>query len=102
MVWLFERKLNPAHFGGNTLQGIGSGFWFSAVTMTTVGYGDKHPKTTGGRIVSLIWMFTAVILVSLFTATITHAYRTTKDNGGLEDRKIYGTCRTRRGIFKNS
>jgi polar amino acid transport system substrate-binding protein len=39
--------------------------------MTTVGYGDKHPKTTGGRIISLIWMFAAVILVSLFTATIT-------------------------------
>jgi polar amino acid transport system substrate-binding protein len=70
-VWLFERKRNPEHFGGNTIQGIGSGFWFSAVTMATVGYGDKHPKTIGGRIVSLIWMFTAVILVSLFTAAIT-------------------------------
>ena len=70
-VWLFERKRNPDHFGGNTIQGIGSGFWFSAVTMATVGYGDKHPKTIGGRIVSLIWMFTAVIIVSLFTATIT-------------------------------
>ena len=70
-VWLFERKRNPEHFGGNTIKGIGSGFWFSAVTMATVGYGDKHPKTIGGRIVSLIWMFTAVILVSLFTATIT-------------------------------
>jgi len=70
-VWLFERKYNPEHFGGSTVQGIGAGFWFSAVTMATVGYGDKHPKTIGGRIVSLIWMFTAVILVSLFTATIT-------------------------------
>lgn len=70
-VWLFERKHNPEHFGGSTIQGIGAGFWFSAVTMATVGYGDKHPKTFGGRIVSLIWMLTAVILVSLFTATIT-------------------------------
>jgi ABC-type amino acid transport substrate-binding protein len=71
LVWLFERKANSAHFGGNPLKGIGSGVWFSAVTMTTVGYGDLHPKTTGGRAVSLIWMFIAVILVSLFTATIT-------------------------------
>ena len=39
--------------------------------MTTVGYGDKHPKTMGGRIVSLIWMFTGIILFSFFTATIT-------------------------------
>jgi len=71
VVWLFERKQNSDQFGGNTIQGIGSGFWFSAVTMSTVGYGDKHPKTMGGRIVSLIWMFTAIILVSFFTATIT-------------------------------
>jgi len=71
MVWLFERKRNPEQFGGNVIQGIGSGFWFSAVTMTTVGYGDQHPTTVGGRIVSLIWMFTAIILISLFTATIT-------------------------------
>ncbi len=71
MMYLFERKRNPEQFGGNTIQGVGSGFWFSAVTMTTVGYGDKLPKTLGGRIVSLIWMFTAVILVSLFTAMIT-------------------------------
>jgi ABC-type amino acid transport substrate-binding protein len=71
IVWLCERKRNPEQFGGNVIQGIGSGFWFSAVTMTTVGYGDQHPKTIGGRIVSLIWMFTAIIFISLFTATIT-------------------------------
>ncbi len=71
VVWLFERKKNLDHFGGNTLQGIGSGFWFSAVTMTTVGYGDKHPKTVGGRTVSLICIFIGLILISFFTATIT-------------------------------
>jgi polar amino acid transport system substrate-binding protein len=70
-IWRFERKSNPDQFGGTTIEGIASGFWFSAVTMTTVGYGDKHPKTLGGRLVSLFWMFVSVILVSTFTATIT-------------------------------
>jgi polar amino acid transport system substrate-binding protein len=109
MVWLFERKPNSAHFGGNTLQGIGSGFWFSAVTMTTVGYGDKHPKTTGGRIVSLIWMFTAVILVSLFTATITSMLTVKQletSVRGLEDlkRDLVGTMpyTTSESFLKNS
>lgn len=71
IMWFLERKPNPEQFGGTTTQGIASGFWFSAVTMTTVGYGDKHPTTLGGRLVALFWMFISVILVSLFTATIT-------------------------------
>ena len=39
--------------------------------MTTVGYGDKAPKTFGGRVVAIIWMFASIILISSFTATIT-------------------------------
>lgn len=70
-VWALERRRNPEHFGGSTAEGVASGFWFSAVTMTTVGYGDKNPKTLGGRLVALFWMFTSVVLVSVFTATIT-------------------------------
>lgn len=69
LVWFFERKKNHEEFGGS-FKGIMQGFWWSAVTMTTVGYGDKSPKTTGGRIIGLIWMFMAVIIISSFTAGI--------------------------------
>ncbi len=69
LVWIFERKKNKEEFGGG-IKGIMQGFWWSAVTMTTVGYGDKSPRTTGGRIVGLIWMFMAVIIISSFTAGI--------------------------------
>ena len=71
IVWLLERRRNPEQFGGNSVQGIGSGFWWSAVTMTTVGYGDKAPRTFAGRLVGLVWMFAGIILVSSFTAGIT-------------------------------
>jgi len=71
VIWLFERKGNRKDFGGSISRGLWSGFWWSAVTMTTVGYGDKTPKTVGGRVVGLIWMFTAVITISSFTAGIT-------------------------------
>ena len=69
LIWLFERKHNHEEFGGK-MKGIWEGFWWSAVTMTTVGYGDKSPHTIGGRIVSLIWMFTAIMIISGFTASI--------------------------------
>jgi polar amino acid transport system substrate-binding protein len=39
--------------------------------MTTVGYGDKAPKTLGGRLVGLVWMFASIIIISSFTASIT-------------------------------
>ncbi|MBT8407592.1 MAG: transporter substrate-binding domain-containing protein, partial [Deltaproteobacteria bacterium] len=70
-VWLFERSRNRDMFGGGTAKGIGQGIWWAAVTMTTVGYGDKAPKTFGGRMVALVWMLASIILISSFTATIT-------------------------------
>lgn len=73
LVWFFERRRNRDQFGGTLLQGIGSGFWWSAVTMTTVGYGDKSPRTFLGRIVGLIWMFASIILISGMTAAIATA-----------------------------
>lgn len=69
LVWIFERKKNPEQFHPKA-HGLMSGIWWSAVTMTTVGYGDKSPQTFWGRIVALIWMFTAVIILSGFTASI--------------------------------
>lgn len=73
VVWLFERERNPEEFGGSPSRGIGSGFWWSAVTMTTVGYGDKAPVSPGGRIVALLWMFASLIAISTFTAAIASA-----------------------------
>lgn len=69
-AWLFERKKNPDQFGGSAAEGLGAGFWWSAVTMTTVGYGDKAPITLGGRLVALVWMFASIIIISSFTAAI--------------------------------
>ncbi len=73
IVWWFERKRNPKEFGGSAAKGVGSGFWWSAVTMTAVGYGDKVPVTLGGRIAATIWMFASVVIISSFIAAITSA-----------------------------
>ena len=82
LVWLFERHENEEFKG---MQGIGSSFWWSAVTMTTVGYGDKTPRTFGGRTIALIWMFTSLIIVSGIIAMIASVFTVeslqTKING---------------------
>ncbi len=84
VLWLFERRKNPEQFGGSVVRGIGSGLWWAAVTMTTVGYGDKAPSTLGGRIVGLVWMFTAVIIISSFTAAIATSLTVTQLNTGIQ------------------
>jgi len=88
-VWIFERKRNPEQFGAGRGKGLGAGFWWAAVTMTTVGYGDKAPQTVGGRIVALIWMFVSLIIIASFTASIA-ASLTTRELGEslLRDRPI--------------
>lgn len=84
LVWFFERKKNPEEFGEGR-SGIWHGLWWSAVTMTTVGYGDKSPKTVGGRIVGLIWMFAGIMLISGITASITTSLTVNKLAYSSED-----------------
>jgi len=77
-VWIFEARANRDQFGGGPARGLGNGFWWAAVTMTTVGYGDKAPATLGGRVVGLIWMFASIIIISSFTAAIASSLTVTR------------------------
>jgi len=84
LVWLFERRRNSEQFGqGSLLRGIGQGFWMSAVTMTTVGYGDCTPRTPVGRAVAVIWMFASVIIIATFTGAIASALTVKRLEAGL-------------------
>ena len=44
--------------------------WWSVVTITTVGYGDMVPSSTGGRIVATCMMFLGIGFLGMFTANI--------------------------------
>jgi ABC-type amino acid transport substrate-binding protein len=83
LVWLLERRRNAAQFGGRGLRGVGNGLWWSAVTMTTVGYGDKSPVTAGGRMVALVWMFASILLISTFTAAIASTLTVSRMEGHI-------------------
>lgn len=67
--WYFERKANDDQFRPS-YRGIWDGMWWSAVTLTTVGYGDKAPKTRMGKIAALILMFGGLLFISGLTASI--------------------------------
>jgi voltage-gated potassium channel len=49
---------------------IGDGLWWAFSTITAVGYGDKYPVTTLGRIIGVILMTIGITIYSLLTANI--------------------------------
>ena len=73
-IWMLEKEQNPQEFPPTYVHGIDDGIWWAMVTLTTVGYGDKSPKTPGGRIFSMAWMLTGIIICSMFTGWVTSIY----------------------------
>lgn len=97
LIWILERKHNP-EFPEKYIEGIWEAFWWAVVTVVTVGYGDKTPKGVAGRIVATVWMFTGVMLISYFTASVTSALTVERlDNNitTIQDlhHKLVGTVR---------
>ncbi len=81
VIWVVEHPKNSGHFDKDPVSGIGQGFWWAAVTMTTVGYGDKVPITPLGRVIGVIWMFAALILTAVFTAQLASSFTVDRISG---------------------
>ncbi|MDP6934051.1 MAG: transporter substrate-binding domain-containing protein, partial [Myxococcota bacterium] len=83
-VWFFERKREDSDFRPEYVPGVWDGFWWAAVTVTTVGYGDKAPKGNMGRIIGLVWMFISLFIISYFTASVTTSLTLDGLRGGIQ------------------
>jgi len=53
-----------------TITTFGDAVWWAIVTITTVGYGDLTPVTSGGRIVAVFLMISGISLLGTVTATL--------------------------------
>lgn len=73
LFWLAERRGNPEHFPVVGLAGIGNGLWLALVTMTTVGYGDRVPRSGVGRALAGVWMLVSLVIASSLTAFLATA-----------------------------
>jgi len=48
---------------------FGDALWWAVTTMSTVGYGDRYPTTTDGRVVGVGLMLAGIALLGVITAT---------------------------------
>jgi voltage-gated potassium channel len=64
----------------SSITDIWEAFWYSVVTLTTVGYGDSFPQSIGGRLVGFCFIFGSIGLIGYIIGLITDKIKTVMDN----------------------
>ena len=65
LMYVVERGNDPNHFGS-----IFRAFWFSFVSVTTIGYGDVTPETALGKAIAGLFALFGIVCVTFLTANI--------------------------------
>jgi voltage-gated potassium channel len=69
------------HAPGANIHNYGQALWWGAVTVTTVGYGDRFPVTAAGQAVAVVLMITGIGLIGVLTATVASYFVEEKAEG---------------------
>jgi voltage-gated potassium channel len=81
LIWVFELRQNEQ------FTTLGDGLWWSIVTFSTTGYGDKVPITFLGRMIAVLTIMTGIGGTSLLSGALAswRVDRNTKARRGLMD-----------------
>ena len=85
-IHFFERNAQPEAFGS-----ILDSMWWAVVTLTTIGYGDVYPTTSGGRLFTALVALVGVGLIAipsgLLASALTEARveREKSEEGAIEN-----------------
>ena len=71
VVWIIERWNNPTQFHPDYSSGVMDGLWWAIVTQTTVGYGDKAPRSNVGKVFGIFWILYGLIVFGVFSSAVT-------------------------------
>lgn len=66
VMWVLDTWFNENDFPNHFPRGPFEGFWWAFVSMTTVGYGDRAPKSYIARLFAVIWIFLGISFLLFF------------------------------------
>jgi len=70
MIFASIAMLNFENVPASNIKNPEDALWWAFTTITTVGYGDKYPVTTEGRVVAALLMTSSVGLFGIFTGFV--------------------------------
>ena len=76
LIWYFENPVQPEEFSS-----VFTSMWWTLCTITTVGYGDVYPVTTGGRILTSFVLVAGIGIVSVSSGLLAAALTKSREDG---------------------
>merc|ERR1711881_696010 len=74
----------------NDFRSIIDAFWWSFVTMTTVGFGDVYPRTWLGKVVGTFSMLSGILIIALPVAIVGRKFQEIYESYAGEEKSTAG------------
>ena len=81
-IYYFEHEAQPDQF-----TSVFHSLWWAVTTLTTVGYGDMYPITTGGKLFTFLVLMIGLGIVAVPTGLVASALSQTRNEELIDDQR---------------
>ncbi|KAL6108745.1 uncharacterized protein ACO6RY_12026 [Pungitius sinensis] len=91
LVHLAESELAPnaARMPQLSFSSIPASYWWSIISVTTVGYGDMVPRSIPGQLVALVSILSGILILSFPSTSIFHTFNRTYNELKEEHKRLW-------------
>ncbi|XP_068675372.1 phosphatidylinositol phosphatase PTPRQ-like [Montipora foliosa] len=82
LIWALDTSANAEEFPSRFCKGFGNGLWWAFITMTTLGYGDRTPKSDRAKAFAIVWFLVGLVVFGLFSAGLSSDLTVVVSQGG--------------------